>query len=119
MSLEDALQILIFIGACLLSAVLTGAILGPLRRANVRQTVREDGPESHLAKTGTPSMGGIAILTTIVVVAVVALLALGELGGRAAPTDSRPDIESSLRFYWLSPWSGISVCTPRSWLCPA
>jgi len=85
MILEDALPILAFLGACLLSAVLTGAILGPLRRANVRQTVREDGPESHLAKTGTPSMGGIAILTTIVVVAVVALLALGELGGRVAP----------------------------------
>lgn len=73
-----------FLGACVLSAVLTGAILGPLKRANVRQTVREDGPESHLAKTGTPSMGGIAILTAIILVAVIVLLTLGEFNGRVA-----------------------------------
>jgi phospho-N-acetylmuramoyl-pentapeptide-transferase len=33
----------------------------------IGQTVRDDGPESHLSKSGTPTMGGILILASIVV----------------------------------------------------
>lgn len=48
------------------------AILGPLlipflRRLKVGQTVRDDGPKTHLSKSGTPTMGGIIILMGIVV----------------------------------------------------
>ena len=47
------------------------ALLGPviipfLRRLKVGQTVRDDGPTSHLKKTGTPTMGGILILISVV-----------------------------------------------------
>ena len=47
-------------------------ILGPfvipfLRRLKVGQTVREEGPQSHLKKSGTPTMGGIIILVSVVV----------------------------------------------------
>jgi len=47
-------------------------ILGPfvipfLRRLKVGQTVREEGPQSHLKKSGTPTMGGIIILISVVV----------------------------------------------------
>lgn len=50
-------------------------ILGPLvipflRRLKVGQTVRDDGPKSHLSKSGTPTMGGILILVGIVVASV-------------------------------------------------
>lgn len=34
----------------------------PFLRAKAGQNIREDGPESHLSKAGTPSMGGIAII---------------------------------------------------------
>lgn len=49
-------------------------ILGPfvipfLRRLKVGQTVRDEGPKSHLKKTGTPTMGGIIILVSVVVTA--------------------------------------------------
>lgn len=37
-----------------------------LHRLKYGQTEREDGPESHLKKSGTPTMGGIAILLAIV-----------------------------------------------------
>lgn len=37
-----------------------------LRRLRVRQVVREEGPESHLQKAGTPTMGGIIILASTV-----------------------------------------------------
>lgn len=48
------------------------AILGPivipfLKKLKVGQMVREDGPSSHLKKTGTPTMGGILILLAVVV----------------------------------------------------
>ncbi len=41
-----------------------------LRRLKVGQTVRDEGPESHLKKNGTPTMGGILILTSMVITSV-------------------------------------------------
>lgn len=84
MSGDLSLAVLCFLGGCVLSVVLTGAILPALRRAAVHQRVRDDGPPTHLAKTGTPSMGGIAILVAVVLVALVALSVLGKLNGRIA-----------------------------------
>lgn len=41
-------------------SVLMGPIIIPfLKRLKVGQTVREDGPKTHLKKNGTPTMGGI------------------------------------------------------------
>ena len=59
----------------LMSVLLSFAIsvaLGPfvipfLRRLKVGQTVREEGPQSHLKKNGTPTMGGILILVSVVI----------------------------------------------------
>ena len=55
-----------------LSALLISLTLGPLmiRKLNhyqVGQFVRDDGPESHLVKAGTPTMGGALILAAIVI----------------------------------------------------
>ncbi len=55
-----------------LTALAIGLLLGPwliamLRRAQVGQYIREEGPESHQSKAGTPTMGGLLIcLATIV-----------------------------------------------------
>ncbi|MGH9089316.1 MAG: phospho-N-acetylmuramoyl-pentapeptide-transferase [Acidimicrobiales bacterium] len=43
-----------------------------LRRRRIGQQIREDGPATHSAKAGTPTMGGIAIIGAVV---------LGYLGG--------------------------------------
>jgi len=42
------------------------AVIRRLARYQIGQTVRDDGPQSHLAKTGTPTMGGALILVSIV-----------------------------------------------------
>ena len=42
-------------------------LIPALRRLKFGQTEREDGPQSHLSKTGTPTMGGIAILIAILI----------------------------------------------------
>ena len=61
--------------AIVLSAVITIAIMPAwirlLRRDNIGQQVRADGPESHLVKQGTPTMGCAVILLAIAVTTVV------------------------------------------------
>ena len=54
-----------------LSALLIVLLFGPwtierLRRLKFGQQIRSDGPESHKAKAGTPTMGGALILMSIV-----------------------------------------------------
>ncbi|MFQ6098264.1 MAG: phospho-N-acetylmuramoyl-pentapeptide-transferase [Armatimonadota bacterium] len=57
-----------FLVAAALSGLLTACVLHVMRRLPVRQTVRDDGPASHLSKQGTPHMGGVAIALTILAV---------------------------------------------------
>jgi phospho-N-acetylmuramoyl-pentapeptide-transferase len=52
--------------------VLLGKFVIPiLRRLKAGQVVREDGPQAHLAKTGTPTMGGIFILPVGLAIAII------------------------------------------------
>lgn len=49
-------------------AAISGPFMIPfLRRLKVGQTVRDEGPQSHLKKNGTPTMGGIIILTALTI----------------------------------------------------
>ena len=49
-------------------SVLLGPVVIPfLRRLKIGQTERTEGPESHLKKNGTPTMGGILILISVVI----------------------------------------------------
>jgi phospho-N-acetylmuramoyl-pentapeptide-transferase len=85
--------------AASISAFLLGLVLGPwfirkLREFQVGQIIRHEGPQSHRAKAGTPTMGGLLILTAALVptllwadltnpyvwVAVVATAACGAVG---------------------------------------
>lgn len=49
-------------------SVLLGPVVIPiLRKLKMKQTEREDGVKSHLKKAGTPTMGGVIILASIVI----------------------------------------------------
>ena len=66
-----------------MTALLLSLIIGPiyiekLSRQQIGQRVRLDGPESHLAKDGTPTMGG----GLIIVVITIATLFWGDLSNR-------------------------------------
>jgi len=55
-----------------ITALLVCFVLGPpmiewLRRLRLGQKIRAEGPQAHLSKAGTPTMGGILIVTAIVV----------------------------------------------------
>ena len=55
--------------------VILGIIIVPiLRKLKVGQIERDDGPESHLKKQGTPTMGGIIIMLGIVIVTITAYI---------------------------------------------
>jgi phospho-N-acetylmuramoyl-pentapeptide-transferase len=60
-------------GAALMTALVIGLIIGPrfINMLRVRQgkgqPIRADGPESHQAKRGTPTMGGLMILISLVI----------------------------------------------------
>jgi len=60
-------------GAASATALLIGLLLGPkfiswLRATQGKgQPIRADGPQSHLAKRGTPTMGGLLILIAVIV----------------------------------------------------
>lgn len=56
--------------AFLISAAAGPGVIKYLARLKAGQTVRDDGPQSHLKKTGTPTMGGLLILLCIVIVSV-------------------------------------------------
>lgn len=62
------LQIKVVLLAFSLSIVLALIIIPILRRLKVGQIEREDGPQSHLKKQGTPTMGGIIMALTILIV---------------------------------------------------
>lgn len=45
-----------------LSALLTQLLIDLLTRSRIGQPIREDGPQGHMVKAGTPTMGGIGIV---------------------------------------------------------
>jgi len=55
------------ITALLLSVALGPWLIAKLRQFQIGQYIREDGPKSHMKKAGTPTMGGILIIISIVV----------------------------------------------------
>jgi phospho-N-acetylmuramoyl-pentapeptide-transferase len=55
-----------------LTAMFTGLIIGPLvinrlREFQIGQYIREEGPKAHQKKAGTPTMGGVLIVISIIV----------------------------------------------------
>ena len=59
-----------------LTALLVSVLFGPpmirwLRKLNVGQYVRDDGPQTHQSKVGTPTMGGLLIIVSIVIAVVL------------------------------------------------
>jgi phospho-N-acetylmuramoyl-pentapeptide-transferase len=58
--------------AASLAALMLSMLVGPwfirrLRAMQIGQHIREDGPQSHQSKAGTPTMGGLLILTAVIV----------------------------------------------------
>ena len=59
----------------LICFIFGGRIIEALRGLKIGQAVRDDGPATHLAKTGTPTMGGVFIILSVL----IAMLFWGDL----------------------------------------
>ena len=65
---DVVLPVLIAFG---ISVVLSPLVIPFLKKLKFGQFVRDDGPESHLKKSGTPTMGGLIILCSIVATSLI------------------------------------------------
>jgi phospho-N-acetylmuramoyl-pentapeptide-transferase len=55
------------ITALLISLLFGGRVIRMLRELNIGQQIREEGPQAHMAKSGTPTMGGVLIIGSVLV----------------------------------------------------
>ena len=63
------LVFLAIVAAIVLTMALMPVWIRFLKSSHIGQQVRADGPESHLVKQGTPTMGGVIMLVAVVAVA--------------------------------------------------
>ena len=68
------MSFLIAIIAFIITAVLVPVLIPTLKRMKFGQSIREEGPESHMKKTGTPTMGGLTFLISAIVTTLIASL---------------------------------------------
>jgi phospho-N-acetylmuramoyl-pentapeptide-transferase len=64
------LQIKAMLVSFLIAFILGVIIIPILKKLKIGQIVRDDGPKSHLAKSGTPTMGGIIILVALTITSI-------------------------------------------------
>ena len=79
MKVETSVLIISFIVAIILGFI----IIPILKKLKVGQIERDDGPKSHLKKQGTPTMGGIIMIVTMIIVITgiyIYLIATGQNG---------------------------------------
>ncbi|MCX8053895.1 MAG: phospho-N-acetylmuramoyl-pentapeptide-transferase, partial [Armatimonadetes bacterium] len=78
MAPETVLELLValpFATAFVVSALLAPGVIEMLKRRGAGQVISRDGPESHLVKQGTPSMGGLIIVAGVLAGCLVAIVA--------------------------------------------
>lgn len=75
----NKLYIIALVCSCLIVWLLTGKFIPVLKRLNFGQAIREEGPQSHLKKSGTPTMGGIVIIGGIIIVMLIMIIVLKSL----------------------------------------
>ena len=66
------------ITSLMITFVMAPWVIKKLRNMSMTQYVREDGPKSHLNKSGTPTMGGILIIASVV----ISVLMWGDLSNK-------------------------------------
>lgn len=63
--------------AFILTVVMSPWFIPLLHKMKFGQEVRDDGPQSHLKKQGTPTMGGVIFLSAIIIASVIGMLRMG------------------------------------------
>ena len=115
----------------IITALIISFVLGPwfinlLKRFQFEQHVRVDGPKSHYKKTGTPTMGGLLILMSLVIstllwadlsnryiwlliIVIIAFALIGLIDDYSKIKNKKADGLSALHKYGLQSFVGFSV----------
>lgn len=59
--------------ALLITLILVPLLIPTLKSMKFGQSIREEGPQSHMKKTGTPTMGGLTFLISIIITSIIAI----------------------------------------------
>lgn len=68
---EEYIEIFVFLISFVVAVILGFIFIPILKKLNIGQTVRDDGPKTHLVKNGVPTMGGIIFLIPILIISIV------------------------------------------------
>ncbi len=71
MKFDDFTLLIPVLISFLISVVLCPILIPFLRKLKFGQTVRDEGPASHLKKNGTPTMGGLVILFSVLITSLI------------------------------------------------
>ncbi len=118
--------------ACLTALVITfligPALIRKLTAYKVGQAVRDDGPQTHLAKAGTPTMGGALILAAITITVLLwadlqnrlvwvvlwVMLGFGAIGWvddyRKVMARNPKGLSAKAKFFWQSVIGAVAAC---------
>ena len=78
-------EIIYLLVAFVITAILGRLIIPVLKKLKVAQTERTDGPRTHLRKQGTPTMGGVMMMITIILLVIACLITNNELKDQILP----------------------------------
>ena len=73
----DHTVIITLVISAVLTCGMTGVLIPILKKQQMGQNIREEGPESHKSKAGTPSMGGIAIILGTIIASLIGAAVTG------------------------------------------
>ncbi|MGX1723896.1 phospho-N-acetylmuramoyl-pentapeptide-transferase, partial [Bacillus haynesii] len=76
--LEQVILFTIIMGF-LISVLLSPIFIPFLRRLKFGQSIREEGPKSHQKKSGTPTMGGVMIILSIIATTIAMTMKFSEV----------------------------------------
>jgi len=68
---ETSVSIVLVVLSFVLSLIWGGPLIKLMRHFKVGKIIREDGPESHIEKLGTPTMGGFIILLPVIILTIL------------------------------------------------
>ncbi len=123
-------SVLAVLTALVISFFVGPAMIRKLTQYKIGQAVRDDGPQTHLVKAGTPTMGGALILTAVAVTTLlwadlanpyvwVALLTLLGFGAIGWVDDWRKVVHRNpkgLPARWKYFWQSLIAAAVSSWL---
>ncbi|NWG87211.1 MAG: phospho-N-acetylmuramoyl-pentapeptide-transferase [Hydrogenophilaceae bacterium] len=122
--------VLAVLTALVISFVIGPAMIRKLTQYKIGQAVRDDGPQTHLVKAGTPTMGGALILSSMVITTLlwadlsnqyvwIALVTLVGFGAIGWVDDWRKVVQRNPRGLparWKYLWQSLIAAVVAAWL---